>query len=106
MTRIIYIEHSGEKHELEIANGTSIMQAALDNNVRGIVADCGGSCSCATCHVYIDENWLNKASEKSEMEEILLEEVCDPQDNSRLSCQVEVSDELEGMIVRIPERQF
>lgn len=106
MTRVTYIEFSGDEHELEVASGTSVMQAALDNNIRGIVADCGGSCSCATCHVYIDEKWLDKVSEKSEMEEILLEEVCDPQDNSRLSCQIEINDALEGMVIRVPERQF
>lgn len=106
MATIKYIEHSGEEHELEVAPGTTVMQAAMDNNIRGIVADCGGSCSCATCHVYIDQDWLGKLEGQNDMEEVLLEEVFDPQDNSRLSCQIIVTDELDGMVVRIPERQF
>ncbi|MBW2942495.1 2Fe-2S iron-sulfur cluster-binding protein [Zhongshania aquimaris] len=106
MAKIKFIEFSGKEHDVEIANGTSIMQAALDENVRGIVGDCGGSCSCATCHIYVDESWLDKIEVKSEMEEILLEEVCDPQDNSRLSCQIIVSDALDGMVLRVPEKQF
>lgn len=105
MATITYIEHNGKEHVLDIDTGTSIMQGAIDNSVRGILADCGGSCSCATCHVYIDEQWLTKLSEKSEMEEILLEEVCEPESGSRLSCQVIVSDELEGLVVRLPEKQ-
>ena len=106
MAKIKFIEFSGKEHDVEIGIGTSIMQAALDENVRGIIGDCGGSCSCATCHIYVDESWLDKLNSKSEMEEILLEEVCDPQDNSRLSCQIIVSDELDGMVLRVPEKQF
>jgi 2Fe-2S ferredoxin len=106
MAKIKFIEFNGTEHENEVSAGTSIMQAALDENVRGIIGDCGGSCSCATCHIYVDESWLSKLGEKSEMEEILLEEVCDPQDNSRLSCQIIVSDDLDGLVLRIPEKQF
>ena len=106
MATITYIEFTGKEHVLEPAAGTSIMQGAVDNSVQGIAADCGGACSCATCHVYVDPAWLNKLSDKSEMEEILLEEVCEPQANSRLSCQLKVSDELDGLIVRLPESQF
>jgi 2Fe-2S ferredoxin len=106
MAKIKFVEFSGKEHDVEISSGTSIMQAALDENVRGIIGDCGGSCSCATCHIYVDESWLDKLEAKSEMEEILLEEVCDPQDNSRLSCQIIVSDALDGMVLRVPEKQF
>ncbi|MFT6155632.1 MAG: 2Fe-2S ferredoxin [Neolewinella sp.] len=106
MAKIKFIEFSGKEHDAEISTGTSIMQAALDENVRGIIGDCGGSCSCATCHIYVDGSWLDKLETKSEMEEILLEEVCDPQDNSRLSCQIIVNDELDGMVLRVPEKQF
>ncbi|WP_373096162.1 2Fe-2S iron-sulfur cluster-binding protein [Zhongshania sp.] len=106
MAKITYIEFTGEEHVLDLEIGTSIMQGAVDNSVQGITADCGGACSCATCHVYVEPEWLNKLGDKSEMEEILLEEVCQPQANSRLSCQLKVSADLEGMIVRLPESQF
>lgn len=105
MAQITYIEFDGTEHVLDVDNGTSIMQAAINNNVRGIMADCGGACSCATCHVYVDPAYADKLDEKCEMEDILLEEVCEPADTSRLSCQIIVSDELNGMIVRMPERQ-
>ncbi|WP_372747700.1 2Fe-2S iron-sulfur cluster-binding protein [Litorivivens sp.] len=106
MAQITFIEFDGTEHVLDIDNGTSIMQAAIDHNVRGIMADCGGACSCATCHVYIDPQFADKLSDKSEMEDILLEEVCEPAETSRLSCQISVSDELDGMVVRMPERQI
>ena len=105
MATITYIEHNGTEHVLDIEDGTSIMQGAINNNVRGILADCGGACSCATCHVYVDSQWLDKLDAQSEMEEIMLEEVCEPQDNSRLSCQITVSQALDGMVVRMPEKQ-
>lgn len=105
MATITYIEHNGTEHVLDIEDGTSIMQGAINNNVRGILADCGGACSCATCHVYVNSQWLDKLDAQSEMEEILLEEVCEPQDNSRLSCQITVSQALDGMVVRMPEKQ-
>jgi len=105
MTTIIYIEYSGEQHEVDVAPGNSVMRGAVDNQLRGIIAECGGNMSCGTCHVYVDSAWAGKLSDKSEMEEELLEGVCDAQPNSRLSCQIKVSDELEGLIVRFPERQ-
>ena len=105
MAKITYIEFDGTEHNLEIDNGTSIMQGAINNNVRGIMADCGGACSCATCHVYVDEAFAAKIQDKNEMEDILLEEVCEPAETSRLSCQIIVSDELDGMVIRMPERQ-
>jgi ferredoxin, 2Fe-2S len=105
MATVTYISFDGEEHHVELAPGQSVMQGAVNNNVRGIIGDCGGSCSCATCHVYVDLEWLDKLDAKSETEEILLEEVCDPQDNSRLSCQIKISEDLDGLIVRLPEKQ-
>lgn len=105
MAKITYIEFDGEEHVLDVDNGFSVMQGAVANGVRGIIGDCAGNCSCATCHVYVDPAWADKLGEPSEIETELLEEVCDPQENSRLSCQIEVSDELDGLIVRLPEKQ-
>ena len=105
MTQVTFIEFDGKEHVLDVMPGTSVMQSAVSNGVRGIIGDCGGACSCATCHVYVDVNWLHKVGDKSETEEMILEEVCDPQPNSRLGCQIIVTEELEGMIVRMPEKQ-
>jgi len=105
MARITYIEFNGQEHVLEIAPGLSVMQGAVNNNVRGILAECGGACSCATCHVYVDQNWVDKLNDKSEAEAALLEAVMDAQPTSRLSCQINVSDELDGLIVRMPAKQ-
>ena len=106
MATIIYVESNGEEHELEVAPGSSVMQGAVENQVRGIIAECGGNMSCATCHVYVDESWVDRLGEKSDTEEMLLEEVCDPRPNSRLSCQIEITDELDGLVVRLPEKQI
>lgn len=105
MAKITYIEYSGDERVVDVEPGLSVMQGAVGNNVRGIIADCGGACSCATCHVYVDPGWTDKVGEKGEMEEILLEEVCDPLPNSRLSCQIKVTEELDGLVVRLPEKQ-
>lgn len=105
MASIKYIESSGVEHTLDIAPGVSVMQGAIENNVRGILADCGGACSCATCHVYVDAQWLDKLGPKSEFEEMLLEEVIEPKDNSRLSCQIKINPELDGLVIRLPEKQ-
>lgn len=106
MATITYIGYSGEEHRIEVAPGSSVMRGAVDNQVRGIIAECGGNMSCGTCHVYVDPPWIDKVGDKSETEEILLEGVCDAQANSRLSCQIEVTDELDGLVVRLPERQI
>jgi 2Fe-2S ferredoxin len=105
MAKITYIEHSGKQHVLELAVGTSVMQGAVSNNVRGIIAECGGACTCATCHVYVDAAWLDRLPAKAEGEAAMLEAVCDPQPNSRLSCQLTISDALDGLIVRLPAKQ-
>ena len=105
MAKIKYIEFNGVEHELDIAADLSVMQGAVNNSVQGIIGDCGGACSCATCHVYVDPAWVNQVGEKSESELALLEEVCDGQPNSRLSCQIKVTAELDGLVVRLPEKQ-
>lgn len=106
MATITYIEFSGEAHEIEVAPGTSVMQGATQHQVRGIIAECGGNMSCATCHVYVDPHWTDRLEAKSDMEAMLLEEVCDAQATSRLSCQIKVTDELDGLVVRLPEKQI
>ena len=105
MVKVTYIEHGGAEHILDIEPGLSIMQGAVNNGVRGIIGDCGGACSCATCHVYIDPAWSNKTGERCATEEALLEEVCDVQTNSRLSCQVKITPDLDGLVVRLPVKQ-
>ncbi len=105
MARITYVEFSGKEQVLDIAPGTSLMQGAINSNVRGIIAECGGACSCATCHVYVDESWVDKLEAKSDMEDAMLEAVVEQQPNSRLSCQIKVTEALDGLVVRMPAKQ-
>ncbi len=105
MAKITYIEYSGNQRVVDVDPGLSVMQAAVGEGVRGIIGECGGACSCATCHVYVDPAWVDKVGAKSATEAALLEDVCAGQPNSRLSCQIKVTDELDGLIVRIPEKQ-
>ena len=106
MAKITYIEHDGTQHVHEGEDGMTVMEVAIKNSVPGIDADCGGACACATCHVYVDENWLGKLGERTEMEEDMLDFAFEVQDNSRLSCQIKVSDEVDGLVVTMPEKQF
>ena len=105
MAKITYIEFSGKKHIIEISNGLSVMEGAVQNNVPGIDADCGGGMACATCHVYVKEEWFNKLPPKSEGEDDMLDQAFEPKTNSRLSCQIQVSDDLNGLEVNLPEKQ-
>ena len=105
MPKITYIEHNNKKHTINIANGLSVMEGAIQNNIPGIDADCGGSMACATCHVYVDEKWFNKLLKKEEGEEDMLDMAYESSKFSRLSCQLTVSDELEGLVVNLPEKQ-
>ena len=105
MALIKYIQHNGNEYEAEVAVGNSVMQGAVDNGIDGILAECGGACSCATCHVYVDEAWLGKRPGADDMEEAMVECVLDPKDNSRLSCKIKVTAELDGLVVRLPESQ-
>jgi ferredoxin, 2Fe-2S len=104
--KVTYIENNGTAHEVEIENGLSIMEGAVNNLVPGIDADCGGACACATCHVYVDNNWLAKTGSIGDMEETMLDFAEGREENSRLSCQIKMSDELNGLVVKLPESQF
>ena len=105
MAKITYIEHSGKSHTIEVQNGLSVMEGAVQNNIPGIDADCGGSMACATCHVYVKEEWFNKLPKKEDGEEDMIDMAYEPNKFSRLSCQLIVSDELEGLVVNLPEKQ-
>ena len=105
MAKITYIEHDGKLHSIEVANGLSVMEGAGQNNIPGIDADCGGSMACATCHVYVKEEWFNKLPKKEDGEEDMLDMAFEPKKNSRLSCQLMVSDQLDGLVVNLPEKQ-
>ena len=105
MTKITYIENSGKSHTINVANGLTVMEGAVQNNIPGIDADCGGSMACATCHVYVKEEWFDKIPKKEDGEEDMLDMAIEPNKFSRLSCQVIVSDELEGLVIKIPLKQ-
>ena len=105
MAKVTYIENNGKLHTIEIANGLSVMEGAVQNDIPGIDADCGGGMACATCHVYVKEEWLDKLSTKEDGEEDMLDMAFEPKNNSRLSCQLIVSDELDGLEVNIPSKQ-
>ena len=105
MPKITYIEHNGKSHTINVANGLSVMEGAVQNNIPGIDADCGGSMACATCHVYVNDEWLDKLPTKEDGEEDMLDMAFEPKQNSRLSCQLIVSDELDGLVVNIPSKQ-
>ena len=105
MPEITYIEHNGKSHTIDVAKGLSVMEGAIQNNITGIDADCGGSMACATCHVYVKEEWFDKLPKKEDGEEDMLDMAYEPKKFSRLSCQLTVSDELEGLIVKLPEKQ-
>jgi len=105
MPKIIYIEQNGTRHEIEAENGLTVMEAAVKNMVPGIDADCGGACACATCHVYVDDAWTDKTGKAEAMEESMLDFASEPKPNSRLSCQITVSNSLDGLTVHLPEFQ-
>ena len=105
MAKITYVEHDGTEHAIDVKNGLSVMEGAVKNNIPGIDADCGGACACATCHVYVDGDWLEKTGTRSAMEESMLDFAEGVEANSRLSCQIKVTDDLDGLVVRMPESQ-
>ena len=105
MPKITYIEFSGRIHTINVPNGLSVMEGAVQNNIPGIDADCGGGMACATCHVYVKKEWFDKLPKKEDGEEDMLDMAYEPKKNSRLSCQLSVSDELEGLVVKLPEKQ-
>jgi 2Fe-2S ferredoxin len=105
LVRITYVQPDGAEQTIEAKTGWSVMEGAVKNRIRGIDADCGGACACATCHVYVDEAWRGKAGKPSAMEESMLDFAEAVEPNSRLSCQIKVTDALDGLIVRLPENQ-
>ena len=106
MPKITYVEFNGTERTVDAVSNSTVMETARRNDIPGIEAECGGSCSCATCHVYVDAAWVEKTGERSAMEEDMLDFAFDVRDNSRLCCQMKVTDEFDGLIVRVPERQF
>ncbi|MER8942846.1 (2Fe-2S)-binding protein [Mesorhizobium sp. M0915] len=105
MTKLTFITHNGTHFQINAADGSTVMENAVRNAVPGIEAECGGSCTCATCHIYVDEAWVAELGEPGETEADMLDFAYDVQPNSRLSCQIKVRAELDGLVVRVPERQ-
>ena len=105
MPKINYIDSTGNKKTIEVANGLSVMEGAVQNNIPGIDADCGGGMACATCHVYVKEEWLNKLPKPEDAEQDMIDMAFEPKKNSRLSCQIIVTDELDGLVVTTPSKQ-
>ena len=105
MAKITYIENDGKSHTVEVDNGLTIMEGAVQNNIPVIDADCGGSMACATCHVYVKEEWYDKINEKSEGEDDMLDQAFEPTKLSRLSCQISVNDKIDGLVVNLPKKQ-
>lgn len=106
MTTVIYIQHNGDQYEAELESGTSVMQGAIDSGIGSIIAECGGSCTCATCHCYVDSGWQERLAPPSNLELQMLECVLEPRKNSRLSCQITVTKELDGLVIHLPESQL
>ena len=105
MAKIIYITHDNKSHAIDVQNGLTVMEGAVQNDIPGIDADCGGGMACATCHVYVKDDWFNKLPKKAEGEDDMLDQAFEPNSYSRLSCQITVSDELNGLAVHLPEKQ-
>ena len=105
MTKITYIDYQGNSKTIDVENGLTVMEGAVQNNIPGIDADCGGSMACATCHVYVEEKWLDKIPKPEDGEVDMIDMAFEPKKNSRLSCQIIVSEELDGLVVNIPSKQ-
>ena len=105
MPKITYIDSNGNSKTIDVENGLSVMEGAIQNNIPGIDADCGGGMACATCHVYVKEEWLNKLDKPEDAEQDMIDMAFEPKKNSRLSCQLIVSDKLDGLIVTTPSKQ-
>lgn len=105
MARVTFIEHKGQSHTFDAPAGASVMQVAVQNQTPGIDAECGGACSCATCHVYVDEAWRAKVPPPSPLESAMLDFVEELQAGSRLGCQIKLDESLDGLVVRLPRRQ-
>ena len=105
MAKINYLTHDNQTHTIDVQNGLTVMEGAVQNDIPGIDADCGGGMACANCHVYVNEEWLDKLPTKEDGEEDMLDMAFEPKQNSRLSCQLTVSNELDGLVVNIPSKQ-
>ncbi|MEC5321830.1 2Fe-2S iron-sulfur cluster-binding protein [Aurantimonas sp. A3-2-R12] len=105
MTKITFLAPDGTRYDVNAPNGSTAMENAIKNDVPGIEAECGGACACATCHVYVDDAWTQKTGEPEAMEEDMLDFAYDVRPNSRLSCQIKIRDELDGLVLTVPERQ-
>lgn len=105
MPKIIYVDHTGEERAIEAKNGETVMETAIKNSIPGIDADCGGACACATCHVYVDEAFMDKVGQPEDMEQSMLDFAENVRPTSRLCCQISVRDELDGLRVTTPESQ-
>ena len=105
MPKITFIDQKGDLKTIDIENGLTVMEGAVQNSVSGIDADCGGSMACATCHVYVEDSWFNKIPKAEDAENDMIDMAYNPKKNSRLSCQIIVSDELDGLVVTTPEKQ-
>ena len=105
MAKITYIEHNGKRHTVDVANELTVMEGATQNNIPGIDADCGGSCACATCHVYVDEKWFKKLPKIESAEEDMIDMAYEPNKFSRLGCQITINDNLDGLVVKMPSKQ-
>ncbi|MBD2859504.1 2Fe-2S iron-sulfur cluster binding domain-containing protein [Spongiibacter sp. KMU-158] len=106
MLLINFITHDGNAYEAEVEPGTTVMEAAINNGIDAILGDCGGVCSCATCHCYVDEAWQSKTGEPNEVEKDMLTCVLEPQDNSRLGCQITITEEMNGLTIHLPASQY
>ena len=106
MAKITYIEHNGTNHTVDVQNGLTVMEGAVQNNIPGIDADCGGGMACATCHVYVKDEWFDKINKKSEGEDDMIDQAYEPKKSSRLSCQIQVSPEIDGLEVHLPGKQI
>ncbi len=106
MAKITYIENNGKSHTVEVAEGLTVMEGAVQNNIPGIDADCGGGMACATCHVYVKDEWFDKVNKKSEGEDDMIDQAYEPKKSSRLSCQIQVSPEIDGLEVHLPGKQI
>ena len=106
MAKITYVTHDNQSHTIDVDNGLTVMEGAVQNDIPGIDADCGGGMACATCHVYVKEDWFDRVNKKNEGEDDMLDQAFEPKKNSRLSCQITVSDAIDGLIVHLPTKQI
>ena len=106
MPKVTYITQDGKHHEVEVENGYSVMEGAINNDIEGIVAECGGACACATCHSYVDEAWLDKMPPMDDMEDSMLDAAFERKNTSRLTCQIEMKDEYDGLIIHVADNEY